>query len=136
MIYTHEYFKNYRRTQMKKLTLILLATLCSTQLMALETPKLACAGTEPFWGITTEAKSLSLDNYGDEVAKYEITDVSAAVGTQEGWTTLISAQNKAEKLSLIVKKEECNDGMSETVYKYSASVVTGGSLLIGCCNDN
>lgn len=123
---------------MKKLNLLILASLLvtSTQLMAIEAPKLACFGTEPFWGITTEAKSLTLDNFGDESLKYDITDVSPAVGTQEGWTTLITAQKGTERLNLIVKKEECNDGMSDAVYKYSASVVTGGSLLIGCCNDN
>lgn len=121
---------------MKKTLFVLSVALFTTQLMAMETPSLKCFGTEPFWGITTKDSTLSLDNFGENAEKFTINSVTAAVGTQEGWATLITAKNEKSSISLIAKKESCNDGMSDEEYTYSAYVQTGDALLIGCCNDN
>lgn len=120
---------------MKKAT-ILLATLFSAQLMAMETPNLSCFGTEPFWDLQTKESTLSWDNFGDVPTRFQITSVSPAHGTGLGWTTLITAEKEGEKISLITRKEECNDGMSDNIYQYSAYVQTANGLFVGCCNEN
>lgn len=121
---------------MKKSLIVLTVALFSAQLMAMETPTLKCFGTEPFWGVTTKASTLTLDHFGEKAETFNITGVSAAAGTQEGWATLVTAANAKSSLNLIVKKESCNDGMSDEDYRYSAYVQTGDLLLVGCCNDN
>lgn len=120
---------------MKKAT-ILLATLFSAQLMAMDTPNLSCFGTEPFWDLRTSQSILSWNIFDDNPTHYKITSVAPAHGTGEGWTTLITAEKNGQKVSLITRKEECNDGMSDNIYKYSAYVQTENGLFVGCCNEN
>lgn len=122
---------------MKKALLpLFFMTLFSTHLMAMDTPSLKCNGTEPFWSATAKGTALSLSSPGEKVKTYKIKSTKPAQGTSDGWTTLITAENLKGKIALITRKEECNDGMSDEVYAYSAYVQVGSELLVGCCKDN
>ena len=84
-----------------------------------------CFGTEPFWSVEiSEAKN---------TIKYK---------TMEGDSTLMPFVKGVEKdsswifnaakLNVVIKKEKCNDGMSDTEHEYSANVTIAGKELKGC----
>ena len=118
------------------LTLALFTSLVST-LSASETPVLSCVGTEPFWGISTAANgSLSFGSSATEENKvYSKTTLKKAAGTADGFAFQIEARDSAnDVLKLNVVKAECNDGMSDATYTYTALVDVDGGILTGCCN--
>lgn len=90
-----------------------------------------CHGTEPFWSLQiSEAEGgIFLKNMADET------------GTQYAWTEprsdgktswVYETINGEQPLKISVKKENCNDGMSDTEYGYSAEVTIEGQTLRGC----
>ncbi|MBC7540047.1 MAG: hypothetical protein H7281_14585 [Bacteriovorax sp.] len=117
------------------LTLVLLSTF-SGLVHASEVPQLQCLGTEPFWGITTDANgTLSMsDPMSDSKRDYSKATVKSAQGTTADFAFQIEATNEASNtLKLNVVKAECNDGMSENIYPYTALVDVDDRILFGCC---
>jgi uncharacterized membrane protein len=88
-------------------------------------------GNEPFWAVdivpTTQQiilKDLSQDKVF--VFPYQPANIGGGVHRFE-------ATNQAkDKLVVIIRQEECSDGMSDRVYNYSAEVVINGRTLKGC----
>lgn len=121
---------------MKTLLSIVLLCLFPALSNAGITPQLHCVGTEPFWGIITDAKGfLSMSNPNSNSKKfYSKTSVTNAHGIAEGFAFQIKAQNWLKNtLKLNVVKTKCSDGMSDTVYPYTALVDVGGEIYYGCC---
>ena len=115
------------------LTLALISTF-STLVSAMDVPQLQCSGTEPFWGIKTDAKGFL--SMSDPMAKkfYSKTVAKNALGMTEGFAFQIEAQDMNKNvLKLNVVKSECSDGMSDEVYPYTALVDVDGKILFGCC---
>jgi uncharacterized membrane protein len=105
--------------------------------LASEVPVLSCMGTEPFWDISTDANgSLAFDSPQTEENKlYPQTTLKNAAGTGEDFAFQVDARDEAgSSLKLNVVKTECNNGMSDTIYSYTALVDVDGVLLFGCCN--
>ena len=122
---------------MKTLLALALFTTLSAAASASSVPVLSCAGTEPFWGISTDAEGvLSFSNPAtDEIKLYSKTVLKTAAGTADDYAFQIEASDTANNtLKLNVVKAECNDGMSEEVYAYTALVDVDGGILMGCCN--
>ncbi len=122
---------------MKTLLAITLFTVLTATAGASTVPVLSCFGTEPFWGISTDAKGvLSFNNpRSDEIKVYPKTELKKASGTPELYAFQIEAHNQAKStLKLNVVRNECNDGMSDKIYTYTALVDVDGDLLMGCCN--
>jgi uncharacterized membrane protein len=113
------------------LTLVLVSTF-SSLIHASDVPQLQCLGTEPFWGITTDANgTLSMS---DPKRDYSKTTLKSAQGTIADFAFQIEATNQTSNtLKLNIVKAECNDGMSDNIYPYTALVDVDGRILFGCC---
>ena len=88
-------------------------------------------GNEPFWAVdivpTTQRISLK-DLSQDKVFVFPYQPANVGGGVHRFETT-----NQAkDKLVVILRQEECSDGMSDRVYNYSAEVVINGRTLKGC----
>lgn len=90
-----------------------------------------CHGTEPFWSLQiSEAEGgIFFKNMADET------------GTQYAWTEPRFTDNTSwvyetydgdKPLQITIKKEKCNDDMSDLEYGYSAEIRMGGKILRGC----
>jgi uncharacterized membrane protein len=92
-----------------------------------------CSGTEPFW-------SLSISKIGNAVY---FKDLSTEKGYSFNYAepvqqnggllyTLVNRSNMKEQMTILVKKENCSDGMSDITYQYSASIQFKGKKWKGC----
>lgn len=102
---------------------------------AKQLPELQCLGTEPFWGLSIDAKGLLSMSDPLSVSKklYSKTSLKNAHGT-DGFAFQIEAQDQHKNtLKLNVVKTACNDGMSDNIYTYTALVDVDGGIFFGCC---
>ena len=90
------------------------------------TPIFHGMGTEPFWDLYILEKSVVLDNQSLEEQQYWELQQPFDKGKTTQKLYLINAKGK--KATLLITKEECDDGMSETKFKYSVNF----DGLIGC----
>lgn len=87
-------------------------------------------GVEPYWGIKfTEEIAYFTPNIGEEEIPLQIKDISVN-------GNMISMFVKNDQLgyefSVIVRKENCTDGMSDYTYPYSIRLEFPDSDLVGC----
>jgi uncharacterized membrane protein len=84
-----------------------------------------CFGTEPFWSIDiSEAKN---------IIKYRPMDGDSMVMPfVKADEKEVSWVFKTSKLKVVIKKEKCSDGMSDTEHEYSSIVTMNGKDLKGC----
>lgn len=94
-----------------------------------------CSGTEPFWNlqISQGEAGIFLKNMAEERG----TAYDWAVPETNGTTTwTYRAQPKSgssgEPIQVIIRKQTCNDGMSDLRFDYSAEVKLGNQTLRGC----
>lgn len=121
---------------MKKLLILALISSFSGLVHALDIPTLACFGTEPFWGVSTDEKGLlSMSDPLTETERlFAKTSIKVAQGTPGDFAFQIVAEDSGQNvLKLNVVKADCNDGMSDTTYPFTALVDVDGRLLFGCC---
>lgn len=121
---------------MKTIIFVALLSAFSTLASAGSVPELSCFGTEPFWGLSTNASgALSIsDPMSDTNKTYSKTTLKNAAGTADGFAFQIEARDSLDNvLKLNVVRSECNDGMSDNIYPYTAMVDVDGSILFGCC---
>jgi uncharacterized membrane protein len=96
-----------------------------------------CHGTEPFWAIRIDPNKVTFDaveastsmlNHGPKPA-HGFTSTYAAL--YQG--TLI--EDPAKVLNVIITAADggCSDGMSDEIYPFTVSVVSGGEFFSGCC---
>jgi uncharacterized membrane protein len=122
---------------MKTLLTIALVSVFSSLVSASTVPQVQCFGTEPFWGITTDSKGfLSINGpLSDSKKFYSKTVLKNAEGTTADFAFQIEAEDQARSiLKLNIVKADCNDGMSDDIYPYTALVDVEGKILFGCCN--
>lgn len=100
----------------------------------------ACTGTEPFWSLTI----------GGEVSKYSdpegvsdtLTTVEPrpAAGTPGDYALVFetySTARRSQTYTVVIRKDDeanCSDGMSDTDYPYSTTVILPDRVLLGCCH--
>lgn len=91
-----------------------------------------CLGNEPFWSVEISGGEnlVRLTDMGTESA-YFYQYVEPAV-EETTYTYDIPAEADQPPLKIVVKKEECSDGMSDRNYDYSVTVQAGDRALKGC----
>jgi uncharacterized membrane protein len=92
-----------------------------------------CSGTEPFWSlfISKAGKAAYFKDVGTE--KGYSFNYSEPVQQNGGLLyTLVNTANTKEQMILLIKKEDCSDGMSDISYPYSASIQFKGEKWKGC----
>ncbi|MDD4974309.1 MAG: hypothetical protein PHY93_08145 [Bacteriovorax sp.] len=122
---------------MKTFLVLALLSTFSSFVSASDVPQLQCFGTEPFWEIATDSQGfLSISGPLSDAKKfYAKTTLRNAEGTTAGFAFQIEAEDQAHNiLKLNIVKADCNDGMSDNIYPYTALVDVEGKILSGCCN--
>ncbi|ROU03065.1 SH3 domain-containing protein [Histidinibacterium lentulum] len=95
----------------------------------------SCFGTEPFWDITGLNGTLDLRNFGEPVFSAPTSGPMAAP-----WAGRlgVTASGPDGHLSVVVRGESCNDGMSDQAYGLSATVISevegASEMWLGCCS--
>lgn len=95
----------------------------------------SCFGTEPFWDITGLNGTLSLRNYGEPVFS---APTSGPMPAPWAGRLGVAANGPNGHLSIVVRGEACNDGMSDQAFGLSATVITeidgASQMWLGCCS--
>ncbi len=91
-----------------------------------------CLGTEPFWGLLISEKEtgLFLKDIGRERGRRFAWATPKVQG--DSWTYTTSDPATREKVSVIVRKTPCSDGMSDRRYNYAVEIRIGEQVLRGC----
>lgn len=89
--------------------------------------RMQALGTEPFWSIEIAPEGLRYSD-PENIAgtAFAATAVSAEGGRR--WSGTLAG----EPLVLLVVPGTCSDGMSDTVYPFTATLVRAGRTLNGC----
>lgn len=87
-------------------------------------------GTEPFWSLEVipDENTIALKDVSISKA-YKFSYRNPKITNN---TYIYQASNGQENLEITIKKESCNDGMSDRNYNYSATLVINGKPLSGC----
>lgn len=139
MLYPSEEFN--LGEEMKKTLGFIIIAVCITTIFgecsaASKIPELTCFGTEPFWSINADSRSLIYENLGDEKLRiFSDVKIKNSLGSAENYAFQVTAEDEDNDiLKLNVLKVSCNDGMSDETYTYTSMVEVEGELLTGCCN--
>lgn len=114
---------------MKNLIALLALTLSFSAMAASD---LSCGGTEPFWDLKLEGKTVTFNEFmADETTtKEEVTSRVDAHGYAPDFAFVVKTANA----TATIVTGECSDGMSDTVYEKHIMYTTKDSVLYGCCN--
>jgi uncharacterized membrane protein len=82
------------------------------------------AGTEPFWGLTIDRRTMVLD---DASAERKIR-----APTPKPKITRTGITYATERMTVRIRHEGCNDGMSDTIEADTVEVTFGDGLFRGC----
>jgi uncharacterized membrane protein len=93
-----------------------------------------CSGTEPFWSLQiSEAEGgIFFKNMADETGAQYTWDEPQTDGSASWVYETSGAPGGKDRLKIVIKKEKCNDGMSEIEYGYSVVVTQESATLRGC----
>jgi uncharacterized membrane protein len=96
-----------------------------------------CLGTEPFWSLTLDGKTIKFENFGTEssLSIKQPTPRSANGRTSEYLAMYQgrTLETPSRFLNVIIRNQSCSDGMSDETYPYSVLVLSGNDLFDGCC---
>jgi uncharacterized membrane protein len=97
---------------------------------------LVCRGTEPFWSLRPDADGVT---YATPEAE-RVLALAAALdtGLPGDQRRALIAQDGEGRLTGVIVREACSDGMSDRAYGLGISVILEGAgppqLLTGCCS--
>lgn len=95
----------------------------------------SCFGTEPFWSVTGLNGTLTLQNYGEPVVSAPTSELMPAP-----WIDRLGVTADAPNghLTLVIRGEACNDGMSDRNYGLSTTAISRvdgeAQMWLGCCS--
>lgn len=98
----------------------------------------SCVGTEPFWSVKIDAKTVQWE-WDGQTRTIENKGPRAAVGMMGSYAALYQGKTSEDPnrfLNVIITdagEGGCSDGMSDTVYPYTAHVLSGTDFHVGCC---
>ena len=97
---------------------------------------LSCSGTEPFWGLKTDGRTAEFDSLGEGKRAITFTDAYPAQNVPVIWALRgRTVENQSSVYAIIERTNQCSDGMSDLVYKYSIRLdIEGTAFYAGCCN--
>ena len=84
-------------------------------------------GTEPFWSATTAPSNVTYST-----PEIQAGTAIAVVESRDGTARVYSGKLTGQPFVLRIAKGECSDGMSDTVYTYTASLTVSGEDRRGC----
>jgi uncharacterized membrane protein len=93
-----------------------------------------CGGTEPFWSLNITPDGMTFDSPEDA---FEMPAVSRAVSASSSeYAQALHTTNATTgaKVSIVLLEGACNDGMSETNYRYHVLMRDDSRVLYGCCD--
>lgn len=131
---------------MKKIILLFCITFCmacknntatttaatEAQKNMLTTASWHCSGTEPFWSVEIENGMATIETPEKKEAPIVLTSMTQT-STKHEFSGQVATYS-GENLKIRIKKEQCSDGMSETVYLYAAEVDFDIYEFKGCAN--
>lgn len=95
-----------------------------------------CFGTEPFWSLSvTPGAAAVLTRPEGAAQRFALGPLTTASGRVQPFAAL--GRREAERMTLVVSRGQCSDGMSDALYGLEAVVVTGGPgtrVYSGCCS--
>lgn len=94
-------------------------------------------GTEPFWGLTIDATTVKFELAGDSTMTIDNRGAKPAEGVTAEYAVLYQGrtrENPDRFLNVMITRSEggCSDGMSDEIYPYTVSVLSGNSFFTGC----
>lgn len=97
-----------------------------------------CSGTEPFWNLNISKDKLSLVDHSGGLVSMTVENKGAksAAGHLSEYIALYQGRSLEDSnrfMNVIIKRENCSDGMSDTDFPYSVHILSGSLLLSGCC---
>lgn len=98
-----------------------------------------CFGTEPFWSLTfSNSKIVFKNDVGDAQTMSILRGAPrAAAGSVTEYISLYQGrllENNSRFMNVIIERNDCSDGMSDSTHPYSVLVLSGTSLFRGCCH--
>ncbi len=98
---------------------------------------LACFGTEPFWSLDRDGGTVTLTDMGFTERRYqEVWSGPATGGGDQAFGAVW--QSSETRLSATLRREACNDGMSDRAFGMSILLIDetaeGAQMLSGCCS--
>lgn len=94
-----------------------------------------CSGTEPFWSLQiSQAESgIFLKNMAEESGAAYVW-VAPETNGSTTWTYRAASQagSTGGQIQVTIRKQPCNDGMSDLRFDYSSEVKANGQTLRGC----
>jgi heat shock protein HslJ len=95
----------------------------------------ACSGTEPFWSMTLGGKASTFEA-PDGKQKLRIIGTRAGQNVSRDYVEVFSARlgSKGRAVTIVVRGDSCSDGMSDTGFSHSATVLMPDGVYVGCCN--
>jgi uncharacterized membrane protein len=99
----------------------------------------SCSGSEPFWKITIDEKSVKWEEPGGATRTIENLGPKGAMNTPTSTLALYqgrTAEDSGRFMNVIIEDAGptgCSDDSSEVIHPYSVKVLSGTELHIGCC---
>ena len=90
--------------------------------------RFAAWGNEPFWAAVDAGEALRLERVGDS----EPLVAQPRSFREDGKDWIVEGQTDAGLLSLRLSPGYCSDGMSDSLYAWTATVTVGKTALKGC----
>ncbi|MGR3616897.1 MAG: COG3650 family protein [Paracoccaceae bacterium] len=95
--------------------------------------RISCFGTEPFWSLAiTQGNDALFERMGDAPITFDIDGLQRAQGFTDRYGVALANAGVA-----LIRREVCDDGMSDRLYGLSVEVgMTDGGLTLfsGCCS--
>lgn len=99
-----------------------------------EDEAIIAVGTEPFWSIEISGNQAFFS--APDLAKAQPFEVSRFAGNNGlGFSGDLPGNDlRNGKLNLTITPGECSDGMSDTVFPYTATMTIGNDVMTGCAH--
>lgn len=99
----------------------------------------SCHGTEPFWGVTIDQGKVEFKEAdGIQVMTIDNRGAIPAQGSLASFAALYQGRTKEDPnrfLNVIITETgSCTDGMSDEIFPYAVSVLSGNTHFTGCCS--
>lgn len=91
------------------------------------------SGTEPFWGMQITQRRITFEALGFPKQTFPYVPPIKAAGKPAQAVRIY--QLGAGNTLIIQKVDRCSDGMSDTIYPYSALFIWGRQVWSGCADD-
>jgi uncharacterized membrane protein len=124
---------------------ILAAGLIGSLVAGAQAENFTCSGTEPFWQLTINDKTILLQDGNKVTGQSKLTLKSVkprnAAGAPPSAVQVFEATadgRGATAMTIVVQKREetkCSNGMSDPIYPYDVIVVTPRVIFMGCCEN-